>query len=193
MSSSVCKDGGAYNAPMNQYIALFRGLNAGGSHKLPMADLKALLEKNGCADVRTYVQSGNAILRCPGTSVESLAKRVTAAISKRHGFEPRVFVLTRSELEKAAAGNPFPQADEKPQTLHLFFLAETPKKPNLAPLEAIKTKSEAFALKGKVLYVYTPDGFGISKLGGQAEKLLGVDATARNWRTVRTLLEMTKE
>jgi uncharacterized protein (DUF1697 family) len=164
----------------------------GGNRKLPMKDLKALLEKNGCADVRTYVQSGNAIVRCPKASTGTLAKRLGAAISKSHGFEPQVFVLTRGELEQAAAANPFPQADERPQTLHLFFLSEAPKKPNLAPLDAIKTKSEAFALKGKVLYVYTPDGFGISRLGGQAEKLLGVDATARNWRTVKTLLEMSK-
>ena len=48
---------------MKTYIALFRGINVGGSHLLPMKDLKLVLEQNGCVDVRTYIQSGNAILR----------------------------------------------------------------------------------------------------------------------------------
>ena len=47
-------------------------------------------------------------------------------------------------------------------------------------------------LKGKVFYLYTPAGFGISKLAARAERLLGIEATARNWRTVTTLLDMAK-
>ena len=58
------------------------------------------------------------------------------------------------------------------------------------PLQALKAKSERFALKGKVFYIHTPDGFGTSKLAARAERLLGVEATARNWRTVTTLLEL---
>jgi uncharacterized protein (DUF1697 family) len=177
---------------MTQYIALLRGINVGGNNQLPMKDLKTLLEKIGCADVRTYIQSGNVVLRCPSPSAGTLAQRLTAAISKHHGFEPRVVVVTRSELEKAAAANPFPQADAHPQTLHLFFLSDAPAKPNLQSLDALKAKTEAFVLKGKVFYLHTPDGFGKSKLAASAEKLLGVAATARNWRTVQTLLEMSK-
>jgi uncharacterized protein (DUF1697 family) len=111
-------------------------------------------------------------------------------VSRSHGFEPRVLVLTRSDLERAAKGNPFPEAEDNPKGLHLFFLAERPKKPDLKSLEALKAKSERFALKRKVLYLHTPDGFGTSKLAARAERLLGVEATARNWRTVTTLLKM---
>ena len=32
-------------------------------------------------------------------------------------------------------------------------------------MNELKTKSEQFVLKSKVFYFYTPDGFGISKLG----------------------------
>ena len=59
-------------------------------------------------------------------------------------------------------------------------------------MEALKARTERFALKGKVLYLHTPDGFGISKLAARAERFLGVEATARNWRTVTTLLQMAK-
>ena len=175
---------------MKTYIALFRGINVLGSHVLPMKELKLVLEQNGCADVRTYIQSGNAIFRSAMSDAARLAMQVTAAVSRSHGFEPRVLVLTRSELERAATANPFPEADDDPKSLHLFFLAEPPKKPDLKSLEALKAKTERFALMGRVLYLHTPDGFGTSKLAARAERLLGVAATARNWRTVTTLVEM---
>jgi uncharacterized protein (DUF1697 family) len=177
---------------MTTYIALFRGINVGGSHLLPMKDLKLLLEQNGCVDVQTYIQSGNVIFRSAVSDVDLLAKQVRAAVGRSHGFEPRLLVLTRSELERAAASNPFPEAEETPKSVHLFFLADAPKKPDLKSLEDVKAKTERFALKGKVFYLHTPEGFGTSKLAQKAERLLGVEATARNWRTVATLLEMAK-
>jgi uncharacterized protein (DUF1697 family) len=175
---------------MNTYVALFRGINVGGSHMLPMKDLEQLLEKNGCVDVQTYIQSGNVIFQSAMSDAGRLTKQITAAVSDSRGFEPLMLVLTRGELESAAAANPFPEADGSPTSVHLFFLAERPTKPDLQSLEALKAKSERFVLKGKVLYLHTPDGFGRSKLAARAERLLGVDATARNWRTVTALLKM---
>jgi uncharacterized protein (DUF1697 family) len=176
------------------YIALLRGINVGGKHKLPMSDLKALLEQCGCVDVRTYIQSGNVVLASTIKDVAVLEKQITAAISKRHGFAPRVLLLTCAEFEKAAAANPFPQAAENPTSLHLVFLDAPAKNPDFKSLEALRTGNEAFALKGKVFYLYTPDGFGRSKLAERAGRFLGVESgTARNWRTVTTLLEMSKE
>jgi uncharacterized protein (DUF1697 family) len=174
------------------YIALFRGINVGGSHMLPMKDLKALLEKQGHRDVRTYIQSGNVIFRSAAPDAAQAAKRLAAAVSKSHGFEPRVLVLTLGALERAAAGNPFPEATGNPKSLHLFFLAERPPKPDVKAFEAVKAASERFALKGLIFYLFTPDGFGTSRLAARAEKLLGVGATARNWRTVTTLIEMAR-
>jgi len=179
-------------ADLETLVALFRGINVGGNNRLPMKDLEALFAKNGCVDVKTYIQSGNVIFRSAMSDGARLAERLTAAVSSRHGFAPRVLVLTRRELERAAAGNPFPEADGNPKSVHLFFLTERPKKADLKSLEALKTKTERFALEGKVLYLHTPDGFGSSKLAQRAERLLGVEATARNWRTVTTLLEMAR-
>ena len=159
---------------------------------LPMKALKLLFEKNGCVDVQTYIQSGNVVFRSEISNPERLAKLVTSAVLKGRGFEPRVLVLARRELERAAANNPFPEADGNPASVHLFFLCEVASKVDLMSMEALKTKTERFVLKGKVLYLHTPDGFGRSKLAARAERLLGVDATARNWRTVTTLLDMAK-
>jgi len=178
---------------MKTWIALFRGINIVGNNRLPMKDLKRLLEKNACVDVQTYIQSGNVIFRSAAPDPSRLAKQLGAAVSARHGFEPHVLVLTPRELANAAAGNPYPEADEHPATVHLFFLAARPKKPDLESLESLRTSTERFTLKGKVFYLHTPDGFGRSKLASRAERLLGIEATARNWRTVTTLVGMTHD
>jgi uncharacterized protein (DUF1697 family) len=178
---------------MPTYIALFRGINVGGYHMLPMKELKRVLEKDGCQNVRTYIQSGNVILTSSISDPAKLASRLGAAISKSHGFEPRVMVLSADELQRAANGNPFAAAIDNPAALHLFFLEANPKSPDLKALEALKTKTEAFALKGAVFYLHTPDGLGRSKLATRIERSLGVQGTARNWRTVTTLLGMLNE
>jgi len=44
---------------------------------------------------------------------------------------------------------------------------------------------------GREIYLYCPDGYGISKLSNVAiEKKLSVGASTRNWKTVNTLLAM---
>jgi uncharacterized protein (DUF1697 family) len=89
------------------YIALLRGINVGGSHALSMKELKLLFEKESCVDVQTYIQSGNVIFRSATSSASHLAKQLTASISRSHGCEPLVVVLTRGNLESAAAENPY--------------------------------------------------------------------------------------
>jgi uncharacterized protein (DUF1697 family) len=88
------------------------------------------------------------------------------------------------------ANNPFPEAEAEPSTLHLGFLASTPKSPDLKKLASIKTETERFQLIEDVFYLHAPEGVGRSKLAASSEKLLGVSMTDRNWRTVCKLREM---
>jgi uncharacterized protein (DUF1697 family) len=174
------------------WIALFRGINVLGSNPLRMKDLAELLECEGCAGVRTYIQSGNAVFRSAARNPKSLATRIGQAVHKAKGFHPKVMVLNVQELEKAATNNPFPKAEGQPKSLHLFFLADEPLDADLASLNRLRSGREAFAIKGKVFYLHTPDGFGVSKLAAHAERHIRVHATARNWNTVTKLLEMAK-
>jgi uncharacterized protein (DUF1697 family) len=176
---------------MATWIALLRGVG-GGIRPLSMRELTAALEGIGLKDVRTYIQSGNVIFSSP-KAAPRLAGEIERCIEKKFGFHSNTFVLSVDELRRAAANNPFPQADAEPKTLHLFFLAQPPKAPQLDAMNELKAKSEQFALTSKVFYFYAPQGFGISKLAAKAGRLLGVDTTARNWRTVGKLLELAKE
>ncbi len=175
---------------MATWIALFRGINVGGKHLLPMKDLAATLEELGCSNVKTYIQSGNAVFERSPFKTTQLAEKISKTVLKKHGFEPRVIILALKELKKAASANPFPQAESEPKAVHVLFLTEKPRSPDLDALDRIKAPTESYALVGKFFYLLAPKGIARSKLAARAEKLLGVDATGRNWRTVSKLLEL---
>jgi uncharacterized protein (DUF1697 family) len=75
----------------------------------------------------------------------------------------------------------------------VYFLAASPERPDLDGLEGIKSDRERFFLGDGVFYLHAPDGIGRSKLAANVERLLGVPATARNWRTVGKVMEMANE
>jgi uncharacterized protein (DUF1697 family) len=178
---------------MKTYIALFRGINVGGNYILPMQELVAQLDNIGLQNVRTYIQSGNVVFQSEEENASLLSNKIRATIKKSHGFEPQVVLLELEEMEKAVGSNPFPEAESEPKTLHLLFLASVPKNPDYDALESIKTDRERFVLKSSVFYLHAPDGIGRSKLAANAEKLLGVWVTGRNWRTVCKIMAMASQ
>jgi len=175
---------------MTTWIAFFRGINVGGRNILPMKELQALLEELGCTDVCTYIQSGNVVFRHKERQATGLSQTISQAVLNRFHFAPYVLLLTVNHLESALAGNPFPAATEDPKTLHLYFLSSIPTDVDIGGLEKIKSASENFELIEQVFYLHAPDGIGRSKLAARAEKLLGVPATGRNWRTAQKVLEL---
>jgi len=178
---------------MKTHIALFRGINVGGKNALPMKELVAILESLGARKVKTYIQSGNAVFAGDEKVTPRLSSQIKDAIRKRRGFEPFVLLLELDEMEKAIRRNPFPEAEADPQSLHAGFLAAAPKHPDLKTLGSFKKASERFRLVGRVFYLHVPEGVGRSKLAANAERLLGVPMTDRNWRTVRAIWNMAQE
>jgi len=178
---------------MRTCIALLRGINVGGKNSLPMKELVAMLEDIGACKIKTYLQSGNAIFQSKENDLSRLARKLSAEIKQHRGFEPYILILGLTAIEGAIAKNPFPGAEADPASLHLGFLASSPKKPDMEKLNSLKKQSEQFRLIGSVFYLYAPDGVGRSKLAASSEKLLGVPMTDRNWRTVCKILELARE
>lgn len=172
---------------MQTWIALFRGINVGGHNIIRMAELRALLESMGLANVRSYIQSGNVVFDSKETDAAAIRERIVQAIEDQNGFRPKLLLLTRDELLDAIASNPFPEAAAEPKTLHFFFLAEPAGHADRLALDSDKSESETYSITPGVFYLHTPDGLGRSKLAARAEKHLGVVTTARNYRTVDKL------
>lgn len=175
------------------YVALFRGINVGGNNILPMQNLRNLMAEEGYGGGRTYIQSGNAVFNAEPDAANVFSESVGAAIFSAYGFRPKILIIAAERLARALADNPFPNAETEPKTLHLYFLTEPAANPDLDGLEARRAENEAWQLGDGVFYLHAPGGIWKSKLAANAEKLLGVEATARNWRTCAKLLEMTNE
>ena len=173
---------------MNVYITLLRGINVGCKNKLPMKELIAILEECGFAEIQTYIQSGNVVLRSKPIKCATAASTIGKAISKKFAFQPQVLMITATDLKKAIENNPFPTDTGK--ALHFYFLATQPKNPNLDKLESLRAESENFQLVDRVLYLHAPAGIGRSKLAAAIEKNLNAPTTARNWNTVKKLAQM---
>jgi uncharacterized protein (DUF1697 family) len=178
---------------LNTWIALLRGVNVVGSRKLLMKDLAAMLTRAGFGAVRTYIASGNVVFESTAGDARALEARIAKQLRDEAGFETRVLVLSCAELRRAIRDNPFARAEQDHKSLHLFFLAEEPPKPNLEALRRLRSGGDAFALRARVFYLYTPQGFPDSALHDKVERFLGVAATARNWRTARQLLLMSAQ
>ncbi|NOR37053.1 MAG: DUF1697 domain-containing protein [Woeseiaceae bacterium] len=175
---------------MTIYVALFRGINVGGKHILPMQDLRELLAELGCEDIQTYIQSGNAVFS--SADPISLSAKITSTIEERFGFAPQVLLLTVERLAAIASENPYPEAEATPKLLHVWFLTEKAGNPDIDAMNSIKAENERFTLTDDALYLHAPDGIGRSRLAAKIDRHLGVSTTARNWRTVMKLLDLAK-
>ncbi|MFD9934182.1 DUF1697 domain-containing protein [Streptomyces massasporeus] len=176
------------------YAALLRGINVGGSRKVPMADLRTLLADLGLGDVRTYLQSGQAVFSSGHGDEESLAGEIARAIEKRFGFGVDVIVRDHAYLRAIADACPFPAADLEPKQLHVTYFSAPVTPDRFAEIDQKAYLPEEFRLGDRALYLYAPDGLGRSKLAEHLSKpriTKGVIGTSRNWNTVVKLVEMT--
>ena len=164
-------------------IALLRGINVGGNKRVEMARLRKLLEELGYRDVRTYVNSGNAVFSGPRRSEQHLE----AAIAKTFGFDVPVVLRSRDELADIVQANPLRDVATDPaKYLVVFCGAEAS-----TDLDPADFAPETFELRGREVYLWAPGGIGASELAKRlATRSLGAKSTARNWRTVEKLLAL---
>jgi uncharacterized protein (DUF1697 family) len=172
-------------------ILLLRGINLGPRRRVAMPELRELLAGAGFEDVRTYVQSGNVVLRsdAPVAEVASEAERLIAG---RFGFEVDVIGRTGKELAEVVRRDPLGEVAVDPKRYQVSFLDAEPEPEAFARVAAAATESERVVAIGREVYAWHPSGVARSKLWAKLASAdgLGVRGTARNWNTVTTLLEM---
>ncbi len=174
-------------------VVLLRGVNVGGRHKLPMAQLREVCESQGYTNVSTYIQSGNVVLDSDFPTPE-LAGRLETAIGDAVGFTPGVVVRTADQVARALTANPYPETPERDRYLHIGFMSEQPAATAVSVLAEVDCAPESFTVVGKEIFLDYTNGMGQSKklVRIPFERKLGVVITARNLRTVRKLAEMAR-
>src|ERR1700678_845442 len=89
------------------HVALLRGINVGGKHKMPMKDLIEVCSATQCSNVRTYIQSGNVVFTAPASVAKGLALSLARKIEERFGFAVPVVLRSHEQLAQVARNNPF--------------------------------------------------------------------------------------
>jgi uncharacterized protein (DUF1697 family) len=193
-------------------LALVKGINVGGRRRVPMAPLRAALGAAGLTGVRTHIQSGNVIFDAPSSPDADLsspdadlsspdadlsapdvdpAATVAGVVAATFGFDVEVVARTRSELAATVANNPLARDEDDPAKLHVVFLDAAPAPDRAAQLDPDRSPPDRAVLIGREVYVHYPEGSARSKLTADyLQRTLHRTATARNLRTVETLLEL---
>ena len=174
---------------MPTFVLLLRGINLGAKRRLAMSDLRGLLEDLGHQDVRTHLQSGNAVVRATG-SATAVKKDVEAALARHCGFDVDVVVRTKAQLDKVVAHDPFAGMATDGSRYLVVFLEKAPPVAWRRRLDDGDHDPDEVAVQGKEIYLWLPKGVHDSKLAREATgKGVGA-ATARNWNVVTKLAEL---
>jgi len=174
------------------HVVLIRGINVGGSNKVPMAALRAALTDAGLGDVRTYIQSGNVVVDAPGRTPEDVGDVVVGALASGFGVETVVVTVTGEALLAAVDDAPAGFGAE-PDTYHYDCAF-------LRPGLDAATAAGAFGVREGVDRLWAGEGVVyVRRLSAQRTRSrmskvvsspLYRDMTIRNWRTTTTLAGM---
>ena len=174
------------------HVALLRGINVGGKNKLLMRDLSSMFVEAGCGDVQTYIQSGNVVFRAGSALALRVPDLIGEAIAARFDYRVPVLTRTAAELGAIVEANPFLGRGADARQLHVGFLADRPEAAAVDALDPDRSPPDEFAVVGREVYSYCPQGFAGTKLTTRYfESNLSTTMTARNWKTVLKLHEMT--
>jgi uncharacterized protein (DUF1697 family) len=170
------------------WVALLRGINVGGKNLVPMKNLAALFEKAGARNVSTYIQSGNVVFSAAPALIKKLPALLEKAVTAEFGCRSPVVLRSHEELVKIEKAGPF--AGEDHARLLVMFLQGDPT--NVDRLDAKRSPPDRFAVVGREIYLHCPNGYGRSKLTNDYfDRTLHTISTARNWRTLLKLIDLT--
>jgi uncharacterized protein (DUF1697 family) len=172
---------------------MLRGVNLGPKRRVPMAELRAVLTEAGYDEVRTLLASGNVVL-ASRTGAARLQAECDRLLSAHFGFAIATVVRTGAELRAVVAADPLAHLVEEPKRYLVTFLAAALPSASRKRLRELETGAERWAARRREIYSWHPDGLARSELGKWLSgPRLGVTGTARNWRTVCALRDLSLE
>ena len=158
-----------------------------------MKDLTEQFREAGCGDVRTYIQSGNVLFRADPTLAEDTPSLISESVLNRFGYRVPVVTPTARELQEIVKANPFAESGAEESRLLVLFLEDLPDRARVEAMDPNRSPGDEFVVLGREVFLHCPNGVARSKLtNSYFDSNLSTTGTARNWRTVRKLLELAK-
>lgn len=166
-----------------KFVALLRGINVGGNHKVEMKKLKALFGNLNCSNISTYINSGNVIFESNQNKTH-LSKEIPAALKKEFGFEIPTLIKTKSEMKKIAkAIPPHWTNDEHQRTDIAYLFAEIDSPKTIDELPIKKEYMDIRYTKGAIIWNIDRKNHNKSRLNKLVSHKLYKRMTLRNVNT----------
>lgn len=173
-----------------KYLAFLRGINVGGNHKVPMAELKKILAKLGFENVKTLIASGNVAFESSESNPAKLRLTIEKALQKMFGFEIPTIVRTADQLAALIKADPFKKIKVTSLTRsYVTFLGDKPPK-------ELKKSYVSEGKEFRILEVTDGEIFSVLELSptnrtvdsmNYIQKKFGKNITTRNWNTVQKM------
>lgn len=167
-----------------------------GHNSLKMNDLSTLFKDLGYTDAVTYIQSGNVIFSKVDDLITSeIAFKIEKAIFERFNYNVPVMIRTTEEMKNFMSVNPFLAVENfEPSKMAVIFLYEDATEEQIQKVITIDYPPDKFKISGREIFIYCPNGFGRTKLYTNFfEKKMGATGTARNWKTITTILQIAEK
>lgn len=169
-----------------QYVAFLRAVNVGG-RVVKMAELKAIVEGLGFAEVSTFIASGNVIFTTakPAAALEATIER---ALDTALGFAVPAMVRRTADVARCATYEAFAPAELAGASLYVGFMKRAASPAAIKAALAMRTDIDDLHVHGREVYWLARKNIAESSVTGAAvEKALKVPVTFRNITTVRRL------
>ncbi len=172
---------------MPQFAVLLRGVNVGKGNRVPMAAFRIMLEQLGFLEVRTLLNSGNAVFASPGRSGSKHAQTIAASLQQQFGVSTPVIVKSAAELAAIIKNNPMVPPESEHSRFLVVFGQEQSALRSLEPLLPLAQGSERLVITREAAYLHCPAGLLESRVGEAMLGKPGRGVTTRNWATVLKL------
>ncbi len=179
----------------NSYVALLRGINVGGHHKVPMASLRKEMESLEFNNVVTLLNSGNIIFDSIDTSTAQLEEKIGMHLERVFGFSIPVWVIKGQEITALIQKDPFQKIDVTNNTrLYISFLKESPKLNLDLPWMSGDGSYKIIDIQDRLVCSVLDLSVNTTISGmDELEKHFGKAITTRNWNTILRLGSKMKE
>lgn len=169
---------------MPRYVVLLRGVNVGKGNRVAMSEFKGLLEALGYTDVRTLLNSGNAVFSSSARSGETIAGAIAAQVKARFGVTTPVVVKSAAEFASIISSAPMTPPETEQSRFLVAFGRDESAVLALGPLVPLATSPERFVVTQRAAYLHCPAGLLESRIGEALLGKAGRGVTTRNWATV---------
>jgi uncharacterized protein (DUF1697 family) len=175
-----------------QYLVLLRGINVGGNSLIKMAELKIALERDGFKEVKTYIQSGNVLVKTNEYNSDKVAKIAEKSINKHFNINARVAIFTKDEWETVISKAPNWWGKDKEWKHNLLIMLKPYNMDEVVEaIGELKPDIEAMEPGHGVLYQsMSLKLFGRTTTGKLASSPIYKQMTIRNYNTANKLLAL---